>query len=222
MNITVSLRHGPLDVEVEAEDSEDYQQEILDFVEFLEENDDTLQSLDGALSHHIGEDGTTQQTSQQKSGDSNTNYQDDSENDDVSVDDGGPLAPIASATDNSETVLENLIAAPEGDDRVPYLVIDDLDILGDSKIQKKRVAALILLFAFHKCYGEERIASSDLKDAFIRSGVPEDHINEAYKDEGKRFFDPRGRGGSASVALLGPGEREAKKEINRIIEDMGV
>jgi len=222
MNITVTLRHGPLDVEIEAENGEDYRQEILDLSEFLEDNDEALEAFNRAVPQPVAEEGTTTQASLQESANPSSNGSNSGGDDDTDVDDGGPLAPIASATGIGESTLEHLIAAPQEDDRVPYLVLDDLEILGSKEVDKKRSAALILLLAFHECYDADRIPSSDLKDAFIRSGVPEDHINEAYHDEGKRFFDPKGRGGSASVALLGPGKREAKKEINRIISEMNI
>lgn len=211
MNITVSLRHGPLDVEIEAEDSEDYRQEVLDLAEFLLDNDDAFEAFDEPVSQLVADDGTTTQASLTESANKTNIDPDPSEVDKESADDSGPLAPIAAATGVAESTLDHLIAVPDEDDRVPYLVLDDLDIIGTMQVEKKRSAALILLYAFHECYNQDRVASSDLKDAFIRSGVPEDQINKAYKDEGKRFFDPKGRGGSASVALLDPGKREAKK-----------
>jgi len=226
MNINITLRHGPLDIEVDADDEEEYLEETLAIAEFLEENEETLETLEIPTTNGATAIGGMEESSRVKVDGDDTSSSDNGETSlEAGTDDSentGPLAPIAEETGIPVPELEHLlVAAPEAD-RPPELLLNELDILGKQEVEKKRAAALILLFVYHRCYGEERVSSSDLKDSFLRSDIPEEHINQAYHDEGKRLFDPTGRGGSASVALLGPGERAAVKEIKRVIGEMDI
>lgn len=45
MEISIHLRHGPLEIEIEADREDNYQQEILDILNFIEENHERFNNL---------------------------------------------------------------------------------------------------------------------------------------------------------------------------------
>lgn len=217
MRVSFNISHGPIDIDIEADDGDEYQEEILKIAEFLVENEEEMRVFNTrnpeteAISPALG--GNIPKSKDDSAG-VTTRDVDGPTTDGDSV----SLAPLSSITGISQSVLESLIFVdPEGE-RLPHLIHDDPDDLGEKEISKKRKGALVLLLTFHKCYDEDRVSSSDLKESFILSGIPEENINKSYEGDGKRLFDPTGRGGSATVALRGPGEREAVKVIKALAE----
>lgn len=212
MDISVRLDQGPMSIEITADTEEDYESEVLNVLDFLEENSTRLEKF--GLAEEFGEvemseTGTDAKITQEWETDESEEGEED------------PIAPLSERVGLPEDKLKELFDIdPEGED-IPLLIIDDAEVLGDSKVKRQRSAALMLLLVYEVCYGEERMGSSDLKDSLADSRIEETNLFQIYNGDGERYFDTRGRGPSATVGLKRPGRRQARKEIRNLIDRSG-
>ncbi|WP_440771249.1 hypothetical protein [Natronorubrum sp. DTA28] len=220
MDITVSLRHGPLNIEIEADTEEDYREEILGLAEFFNENGEQFEAFDLPTSpeqeYTENGEGEAQQVT--------LDFSDESSESETATtnDPDGPLAPIAKDLRMDEGLLEEILDAdPEGE-KSPILLLNETNILGDLKKDRQATASLILLHVWKECNGEERVSSSDLKEALEDSGVSSSNMYNMYGGNGKRYFDTKGKGASATIALRRPGKRQAREEIKNLIEELNI
>lgn len=217
METTTKLEYGPLEVEIHAFDGEDYQKEVLDLIQFIEENQDSLDELE-SISESAGMDQSKpEMMSLEEFGEINQN-----EPDVVAAEEeeeSGPLADIASELRVSEHELEDFIYVAPDEDDFPVLYTEEIGDFGDRKTDRQRISSLILLYVWHECYDTERVKSSSLKDALELSDISSSGMGNMYQGEGDRYFDRRGRGPSATVSLTPPGKRQARKLLRRFIEN---
>lgn len=106
------------------------------------------------------------------------------------------------------------------DDATPALYLPDTQLLGDTREERQRRAALILLYLWETCFGEDRVKSSTLKDALVQSGIDDSSLTNAYRGDADRYFDRNGRGRSATIGLTGPGTREGYQEITGLVKQL--
>jgi hypothetical protein len=214
MKRTFTINYGSFEARLMAEEGDDWQDEVLETLSFIKSNEEAFDSLPLATeasdptvseisdtnSTHGKADGGTPQTAA-----SFNTY-------------GGPLEPVAKELKISEKQLEEVIYTDiEGGDN-PLLLTEDTSLLGDKQTDQQRNASLILLYVWEKCYGEDRVLSSDLKEALSLSGVKESNMGNMYQGAGDRYFSRKGRGASASVALTPPGRRTAQRELKDLFE----
>lgn len=217
MKRTFTVQFGSFEARLLTDESDNWGAELLELLDFIEENKESFEVLpvgrEADISYVVGNEET-------KSDNSRDERSGPSDDHDVSLADG-PLSPIAKELGVPESNLEEIIYLEE-DSEAPLLMIDDKSILGDRKTDRQRRASLILLYAWEKCLGVERVRSTELKDALALSVVNEQNIGNMYQGEGDRYFNRQGRGPSASVALTPPGQRAARKELMNVLEKAGV
>lgn len=212
MDTTVNLEYGPLEVEVHALEDENYKREILDLIEFIEDNRESLDELGG-------DSGPTEIPESKSETMSLGEFTADEEGDEEgSEEESGPLGPIASRLRVPMSKLENFIYVDPGTDDFPVLYLEEVGEIGEKKTDRQRIASLILLYVWHECYDESRVKSSSLKDALELSNVSSSGMGNMYQGDGDRYFDRRGRGPSATVSLTPPGKRQARKVLKRLLE----
>lgn len=216
METTAKLEYGPLEVEIHAFDDEEYQEEVLDLIQFIEDNQDSLDDLVG--SSELAEIGRSKSKTMSLEEFGETDQKEDEVETTEQEEESGPLAEIASELRVPEHRLEDFIYVdPEADD-FPVLYIDEVGDIGERKTDRQRVCSLILLYVWHEYYDKERVKSSSLKDALELSDISSSGMGNMYQGEGDRYFDRRGRGPSATVSLTPPGKRQARKLLTRFAE----
>ena len=217
METTAKLEYGVLEVEIHAFDDEDYQKEVLDLIQFIEDNQDSLDELGGISDPAEIDQSKSEVVSLEEFGENDQTETDLDAAD--QEDETGPLADIASELRIPEHKLEDFIYVDPQEDDFPVLYIDEMGDIGERKTDRQRVSSLILLYVWHECYDVERIKSSSLKDALELSDVSSSGMGNMYQGEGDRYYDRRGRGPSATVSLTPPGKRQARKLLKRFAEN---
>ena len=212
METTVTLEYGALNFEIEASESDNYQEKVMELIDFIEENqgrfDEVIPIPD---SSEIGPEKSGGEFSQLPA-------KNESQGSDA-TDEAAALSTVASQLHVSVSELEQFLHVEPESDQPPVIYTEEIGDLGEKQADEQRVAALILLYLWHVCYDEERIKSTALKDALELSDVSSSGMANMYQGEGDRYFDRRGRGPTATVALTPPGKRQARKEIQRFIKD---
>lgn len=212
METTVNFEYGPLNVEIFAREDEDYQDEILDLLKFLENNQEKFEEL-GVMDTSPKMHPEKTETVSLKDFGAGEDHSEDVES--------GPLASIASELRVPVRELKDLVYVnPEGED-FPVLYSDEVGELGQRQTDRQRVASLILLYLWHECYDEDRVKSSALKEALELSSVSSSGMANMYQGEGDRYFDRRGRGPTATVSLTAPGKRQARKVLRELANNIG-
>ena len=222
MEFTASVTHGPLSVEIVAEEGEDYQQEILNLLEFIEENEEHFNALNVAPPdiEETPTEGEQSDLSSEVWSNSESEKQPDKAADQTDEVSEPPvvevLEPVARKTGISgDQLSEFLYADPKGEEP-PELLIDDLEVFGNTKVEKQRSGALILLYLWKQCYGVEEVNSSKLKDALTGSGIEPSSLFNAYN----KHFKKSG-GNNRIISLSRSGELEAVEEIKGLVGSDG-
>lgn len=210
MEFSVTLNYGSLDAEFQGGDREDIENEVLEFIEFLEKNEEKLNGVVTIEERRGGDSG----------GNGAAPHSHSRSTDSVSGGDGASddheLAPIAREVDATIEELEELIyVSVEGDD-LPLLLIDDLERLGDTVPDKQANTAMAILFVWEKVYGEEKMLVSDMKDVFSRMGISTSHTHRAWD---KSYFTQPDKGGGTKLKLRRGGKREARTLLEGLVED---
>jgi len=213
METTVTFEYGPLTVEIHAREDEDYQDEILNLLRFLENHQEQFEEIgveSGVAEMHPDKTETV----------SLDEFEDEGGNEEIEEEtEPGPLDPIASELRLSVSDLKDFLYVDPDDDDLPVMYIDELGDIGEKQTDRQRVASLILLYLWHECYDKDRVKSSVLKDALELSNVSSSGMANMYQGEGDRYFDRQGRGPTASVALTPPGKRQARKVLRRLANE---
>ncbi|WP_277543236.1 hypothetical protein [Haloarcula laminariae] len=215
METTAKLEYGPLEVEIHALDDENYREEILELIQFIEDNQESLDDLGEMDSSPEIDDSKTGDMSleefEQGEGEPEENNQDESE--------AGPLGEIASRLRVAESELMTFLYVDPDKEDFPVIYTDEAGNIGKRKTDKQRIGSLVLLYLWHECYDTERVKSTALKDALELSNISSSGMGNMYQGEGDRYFDRAGRGPSATVKLTPPGKRQARKVLKRIINE---
>ncbi len=213
METTVRLEYGPMEVEIHAFDDEDYQKEVLDLIQFIEDNQTSLEELEEVdESSEMDQPGIEGMSLEEftENGD---------ENDEETEQEAGHFSDIASKLRVPESELERCFYVDLDGEEPPVIYLDEVGDIAERKTDRQRVASLALLFLWHKFYDVDRVKSSALKDALELSNISSTGMGNMYQGEGDRYFDRRGRGPSATVGLTPPGKRQARKVLKRFVQD---
>lgn len=199
MAITVTLTYGPIEAEISGEDRDEVQEELIGFIEFLEENSEQLQiEAPAAPTTASGEsEGATEATA-------------------ASTDDH-PLAPLAKKLGIEPADLDEIVYVDPDFEDEPQVLVEP-DGLGESTIEQQRTAAYVLLYIWDNVYDNSRMKTSKLKEILELAGVSSSNLNRAWNNEGEGKFDSRGYGPSASVGLTGVGKRTALSRFKDLVE----
>lgn len=196
MNINVTLQYGAIEAEISGEDRDEVQSELLEFIEFLNENEDDL-NLN--LSPQQPDADVTQDSG-------------------PAVDEGSehPLAPTARQLGVSVEDLDDVIYVDSDLEEDPQLLIDSED-LGENTVEQQRNAMYALLYVWDECYNNGRMPTSKLNELLELGGISSNNLYRARRGEGQGKFDSQGQGPSASVRLTGVGERAAKTMLQDLV-----
>jgi len=232
MDIHVSLRHGPLEVEIDADSEDDYQSELLDLLEFLEEYEERFTDLDpqsGELESEVDDGNGVKNGDDDHDGQASmdvfTGGNDASEEEQATpgkssttANEEAEIASLAKKADASVKQLRDFVDIDSTGEEPPFIVAET-DNFGENKTRRQFIGSLILLAVWDKCYEEDRMKSSTLKDALEFSNIDSDSMYNMYNlDDAEGLFDKTGRGGRATVKLTRPGQREAYKKLRNLLE----
>ena len=219
MELTITLDHGPLTAEFIGEDREEIEENLLEFIEFLQENEEVFERNEQIS------DGETQENTPEL----NSDYWEEQQEESESADSGETTetdvsyGSIASRTGfDEETIGQYFDIDPEGEEP-PYLNFD-ADVLGESgssRSEKQMRGSLIVMTLWREGNETEQVGSSELKDALRISGIDDTNLYNMYQfndGEGDRYFRREGSGGNTEITLTMPGEREGFDQIKRAIE----
>ncbi|ELZ04406.1 hypothetical protein [Natrialba aegyptia] len=213
METTAKLEYGPLEVEIHAFDDENYQKEVLDLIQFIEDNQESLEELEGG-------DEDAKMERPKVEGTSLEEFTENGNEDDEEIEqESGPFSDISSKLRVPEIELERWFYIDSDRDEPPVIYLDEIGNIGERKTDRQRVASLALLYIWHECYEVDRVKSSALKDALELSDISSSGMGNMYQGDGDRYFDRRGRGPSATVGLTPPGRRQARKVLRRFVQD---
>jgi len=201
MEVSVTLQYGPLDISIEAEGGEEYKKEIEDLIHLVDEHIDVQEVPESSspIDGNGGESISSGSTVKQKA--------------------DSPLTPLEEDVGINVEILEEFIHVKEGDDKLPYILVDDVDILGDRLPDRQRTVALVIMYTEYVREGINQFKSSELKTAIDNSNLSTNNIYKIRDGPGKRYFNHNnGVGHSSRTELLGPGRRTAKEEIEQLAE----
>lgn len=219
MELTVNLNHGPIDVEFTGEDREEVEENLLHFIEFLEENQESIAGID------LPDNGNNSEETPELDSDYWEEQQEESESTtqnnlgDSSVSYGS----IPNRTGIDEAKLAEYFAVDPESEEPPYLNFDP-EVLGEdgnSRSEKQMRGCLILLTLWNEVNETEECGSSELKDALRISAIDDTNLYNMYRfndDEGDRYFNREGSGGNTDISLTMAGKREGYDQIARTVE----
>jgi len=219
MDIHVSLKYGPLSVEIDANEEDDYQAEILDILEFVGEFDEQMEILNANPHIEESEEDDEMPSKDQVSIDEfdeplDEPTQDESEGAVVNKEVLGSLPKKLNASPRSIHKVVDIEPTSEG----PPFVLADTDDFGDTKTKRQLTTSLMILAVWDECYEPDRMKSSLLKDALEYSGIDSSNMFNMYHlEDVDAYFDKRGRGGNTTIKLTRPGKREAHKKLRELI-----
>lgn len=200
MDIKFSLKQGPIDIEIEADGEEEYKEEIADLLELVDEYAGPLEAAERTT--ETREEESRHDRSTQDFGDSDS-----------------PLSPLAEDLGVDVRKLEQFIHVEDGEDTLPFLLLDDVNILGDTLPERQRTAALVIMYTEHVRNDTDEFSGPALKDALDNSNLSTNNIYRMREGPGARYFSHNdGKGNASRTELLGPGRLAAKEEIERLIE----
>ncbi|NLV08192.1 hypothetical protein GOC83_18885 [Haloarcula rubripromontorii] len=224
MDIHVTLRHGPLEVDIDADSDDEYQSELLNLLEFLEEYEERFSDLEPEPDEsETDESGESEEG--QASMDAFTGGEVLSEQDQVSNE--GDSSVANGDEDTIETVAKKANASPEQlrefididpEREEPPFIVPETGEFADTKTRRQFIGSLILLAVWDDCYEEDRMKSSTLKDALEFSDIDSDSMYNMYDlADAESAFDKSGMGRNATVGLTRPGKREAYKTLRELL-----
>lgn len=220
MDIHLSLRHGPLKIEIDADREEDYQQELGEILEFIQEYEDRLEELQIDTSAE-DVDGDAQRPSDgQVSMDQFAESADSSNQNSSATNpvDAEVLGSLPKKVDASPKAIREIVDIDPDGEEPPFLLVNT-DEFGDTKKRRQFVTSLLILAIWDECYEADRMKSSLLKDSLEHSGVDSSSMSNMYDlENADSFFHKQGRGASTTLKLRRPGKREAYKQLRELVE----
>lgn len=209
MELNVTLDYGSLNAEFQGGDREEIEENVLQFIQFLQDNEENLNGVMTVERRDGDEQAGNGTPPEEKSGST------DDGRGEKDISDNHELAPIASEVDASIEELEELIYVSVEEDDLPLLLIDDVDRLGDSVPDRQANTAMVILLVWKKVYGEDKMLISDMKDIFSRMSISTSHTYRAWD---KSYFTQPSKGSGAKLKLRRPGKREARSILEDLVE----
>lgn len=199
MTVTVTLTYGPIEAEISGEDREEVQSELINFIDFVNENSEQLQvEAPPAPAPASGGSGEAVETVEE------------------SIDDH-PLAPLAKKLGVDPADLDKIVYVDPDFEEEPQVLVEP-ESLGQSTVEQQRTAAYVLLYIWDEVYDDGRMRTTKLKDILELAGVSTSNLDRAWKNEGEGKFDSQGYGRSATVGLTGVGKRNALSRFQELVQ----
>ena len=224
MEINVTLRHGPLSVEIQAEQEDDYQQELMEVLDFIEENQQSFEQLTPWQKDEDQIGGYVQAPAdseiwETRHGSAETVEERPDRSNRI-------FESVSRSTGVDEATLERIFDMPENEEETPGIIIEEfeegVDALGNSRREQQARASLMLLYIWHEIRDVDKIPSSELADALNMSGVDPTDMYAMYSALGgdaDAYFN-RTTGGNPTVKLSRRGKRVASNEIEEFADQL--
>lgn len=206
MEISVEFKLGAFTVRIVGDNAEEVGEEINGLISMLDDATSQYESLGQSPQEYPRSVGTDEEPKNVIDGEDSGSGIDP------------PLQPIAARTGVDPTELEELIYYSIENEELPYLLLDDPEVLGDSVPEQQMNAALVSTLVWKECYGNEKMKTSDIKEVFLLMGISQGNLSRAWDD---RYFVSGGYGASATIKVRGPGEREAINVIKSLLDKSG-
>lgn len=211
MEFTVTVEHGPLNIEIEGGDRGEIQDEILGLAEFVEENKDTL-------SEFKMQTGTEEEDSEQPVQTPATEWEDSAPSLDTS-----DFGSISKRTRVDEETLAQLFEIPDNEDEPPFLSLyqfeEGTEVLGGYRNQRQSQGAVLLLYLWQECRGVEEVELEDLDEGLSFSDIEierRDAMYQAFSEDARKWFDSD----NGEIRLTTPGEHHARQLITDLAEKL--
>lgn len=221
MEITVDFRHGPLDVEFQAEDREELEENLEQFIDFLDDNEGVFKGLSAPKTETNSNETGTQTDA--------TAWDDDTQ---PKVEESrGEYTEaethLAERVRSDPSELTAVVEVPEDEDDRPHIKTwqfeDGEEILGGSRKDRQARASLILLYMWRETAGVDGVTLETLKRALSDSDIDPSRIDTMYTaldgDAEKYINKPGGRGGE--ISLNPDGEHQGRQELRSLVEQAG-
>ena len=219
MEITLTLNYGPLDAEIQGENQEEIQDELIEFIAFLQEEEDTFSDLPTPQRNNESE-GEGIQTPASSWGDSDTDNSPETKDTDS---DTSEFSSIATKTGVKAGKLSKLFELPDDEDGVPSLNMyhfeDGTLRLGSARNQRQAQASALLMFAWEDCIGEKKIPYDKLNEALVASDIEterRDAMGQAFSKDAQEWFESDG----SSIYLVGKGKNHTRELIQELAEEL--
>lgn len=220
MEITLTLNYGPMNAEFSGENREEVQEELIDFIGFIEEEKEVLSNLPSPEGNNESDDGGMQTPATEWEEDSDPN---------PAPDTGGAesvrseYSSLATKTGVDEGVLDQLFELPDDEEGVPSLNMHHFEKgilrLGSARNQRQAQASSLLMYAWEECLDKKRIEYEKLDEALVASDVETERRNsmgQAFSDEASDWFESDG----SRIYLVGKGKNHARGLIEELAEEL--
>lgn len=214
MEFSATIEYGPLNAEVKGGEREQIEEEVLGFIEFIEENSDKIDGIEIHSGGSGGQDGPGNSTNGAGGGSSHS-YTDGS---------AEKFEAIAQRARTDAGTITQFLNYPDDDDKVPYLSLDvfeeEEEILGSSRREKQARASLMLLYLWQEVGGVEEVESANLNTALQTSRISPKSRKNMYKaldGEADSYFS---RDNQGNVGLKQAGEITAVDQITDLAEKL--
>lgn len=216
MEATITLQYGPIDAEFTGDDREELQEELLGFVNFIEENRESLSGLPAASESSESEP-KEEQTSATDWTDSNTV--------ETTTDSSGAseFQSFSQKTGVAAGDLAKLFDIPDDGDGTPSLNMYHFDEgtleLGSYRNQRQAQASALLLYAWEECLGKKKVPYKELNEALVDSDIETERIDtmrQAFSGDAEEWFESDG----SKIHLLGQGKNHTRDLLEDLVEKM--
>jgi len=217
MEITLNLNYGPLDAEFTGDDREELQGELVEFLSFLEGEEDTLSNLTTPSANGTAKDGGVQTPA--------TEW-DDSNPSPPSQDSGSvrtEFASLSTKTGVDEDTLNKLSELPDDDEGVPSLNMYHFEKgvlrLGSARNQRQAQASSLLMLVWEECLDEKKIKFDRLDEALVASDVETERrgsMGQAFSADASDWFESDG----SRIYLVGKGKNHARELIQELADEL--
>jgi len=225
MEFTVTINHGPLDVEVVGEERKKIQEEILGLAEFIEQHEDSLNHFQVPEAGH--ESGTSKdRTAQTEMTGYNANETQDTNNNAQEQHDSR-FSQVVQETGIDEKLLADLINLPddkgEEEEGIPsintYHFGEGIEILGSYRNQRQAQASAILLYIWDVCLDEKKVKFDQLDEGLTASDVETErrkNMYSAFSGDAGDWFES----GDGFIWVLGSGKKHVRNLLEELAEQM--
>lgn len=209
MEISISFKDGPIEAEITADETDDYEEVLEALSEFVDGYSPTV----SRSNENLNESQTvTNENAEEEGSKSEVENQNDS-NDGFST-----LQEIP------ESKLQRVMKTGRVDNgdisEHPY-VIADTDSLGDTETERLLHTSVLILSVLDEFHDKDRMKTTELKQALADSGLNDDNFGNIDKlDEAEVYLNRRGRGSTATTEIRRPGKDKTKELVANLIEDI--
>jgi hypothetical protein len=219
IQIEIEFEYGPLDIRLESDADEEYDQVLEDISEFIEGHEylfDTAEPLQESETEEQPEGSGPEDTIPARFSEDEIGVEPESE---TELDDEN-WGTIVEETGVSETRLQHMFAA--GDEIKPRILVGE--ILPDgSDNETMETGALLILTIWEDYNGEQYMDVSDIKECLRHSGVPYENFTNIYQRSSfSTNFVRKESEGSSMLSLTPPGKRQAYDFIEDISDEIEV